>query len=482
MKYILKNNLYAGIVFLFAIIAFIVIYVLKIHSNFIVKENVNILSSILKVLFLSSFLLILLIEYFKNNHNIKALFSVRNLLIFSMITLLVFSIFRKDIGIYATGFYALSVLIYFSVKRELYEINKIFYFIFLYALFEFIGTINTPQGFHFPEMSYTFYILPLTYSLFRLEKHTMLRILKIFFRVTLVYIYISLIYWFFNFKCYDVTLLDWITKKIGIDGLPVFNFVAKWGNYTHPSYISLILLSALISGFYLFYKKAKGAELSLIELATFILGCVALEFILESRIGILEVIAIIFLSLIYYVKMKTSYFKISLIVVFLSVVFLYFIGEKHFNGMMGDDVRKADYTLAVNYIKDHPMWGSGYHEQRQALLMQDEKMEEVTRPTYANPSSYTHNQFLGNMVQYGIPGLIILLVLLTSLFWYAFKSRSYLLQMFMLIYLIFMFIEEPFYVQEGITRFTIFLSFFVALSSAGKSRKSYNLRQWFSKG
>ena len=86
------------------------------------------------------------------------------------------------------------------------------------------------------------------------------------------------------------------------------------------------------------------------------------------------------------------------------------------------------------------------------------------------------------MVQFGIPGLLPLLILLAGLVWYAFKSRSYLLQLYMLIYLLFMLIEEPLYAQEGITRFMAFLCLFIHISECDKPVKVHRLRNLFSKG
>lgn len=458
-----------------------VIYELNLQTKYIVSENVIVTSLLSKWVFFTSFFLIGIREFFKYKPTRDNLFTAKNFLIFSLIASLVFSIFNKDIGIYATGFYIFFVLVYFSVKQELFAINKVFYFVFLYAILEFVGTISTPKGFRFPEMSYSFYILPLSYSFFRLEKRILLRIMKVFFRIIFIYVAVSLVYWFFNFISNDISLTDWITKKMNINGVPIYDFITKWSNYTHPSYISLILFCAIISGFYLFYKKEESSKISLIELIIFIVGCLMLEFVMESRIGILESLAIVFLSAMYYIKMKTSYFKLSIIGVVITVIVLGLVVEKHFTGMMDDSVRKVDYTLAINYIKDHPFWGGGYHQQREVLMMQDIKMTDVTRPDGADKIIYTHNQFLGVMVQYGVFGLIVLIILLVALFSYAVKSRSYLLQMFMLIYLIFMFIEEPLSVQEGITRFMIFLSFFVAVSEANKVQKSFQLSQWFSK-
>lgn len=473
MNKFIKNNFFIILVILFTTIVFVIMTLVKTKTELLHKEFIDELSLILKLIFISSYVFILVFEYFKTN-TFKNIISSRNLLIFSLITLLSFSIFRKDIGIYVTGFYTFGALVYFIFNRSLYSINKILYVIFFYAFFEMIGTIGTTKGFHFPEMSYSFYVIPLTFSLFNLEKNTLLRILRVFFRIMTIYVFLSLIFWFFNFEIHNVTLIEWITKKTFIEGLSVYDYVARWGNYTHPSYISLVLLAALVSGFYLFYKNNKESHLSFFELFIFVVGCFFLEFILESRIGIVETIIVVFLSMFYYVKIRTRYFKAFVIVCILACLSLSYVVENHFNGMMTDKVRKADYTLAINYIKAHPFWGSGYHEQDIALTQQDELMLEVTRPTDANPITYTHNQFLGNMVQYGIWGLLLLLTLLTVLFLYAIRSRSYLLQMLMVVYTVFMLIEEPLYVQEGITRFLIFLCFFIAV---GEGHRGFNERK-----
>ena len=51
----------------------------------------------------------------------------------------------------------------------------------------------------------------------------------------------------------------------------------------------------------------------------------------------------------------------------------------------------------------------------------------------------------------------------------------------MFVYILFMLVEEPLYVQPGITRFIVFFSLFVAVGEANADRKYVDLRQWFSK-
>ena len=258
-----------------------------------------------------------------------------------------------------------------------------------------------------------------------------------------------------------------------------YDLIGYWCLYTHPSYISLVLLSALIVGFYLYYKKDKVAYVSLFEVVVFAVSLLILEFALESRIGILNTVLVIVVSLFYYMKLKHSYVKLIIFATLLLGSSLLIVQSDKFEIMTTDHVRKVDYTLAVNYIKDNIWWGTGTGKQHAALEYQEKLMEELTDAN--NIKTYVHNQFLGEMVQFGIIGLVVLLIVLSGLVYHYIKTRSYLLELLLFVYILFMMIEEPFYVQPGISRFIVFYALFVAIGESNSERKYLDLRQWFSK-
>ena len=178
-------------------------------------------------------------------------------------------------------------------------------------------------------------------------------------------------------------------------------------------------------------------------------------------------------------KLKSSYYKLTFFAVILFGCGFFLIKSNRFDVMLSDNVRKVDYTLAVNYIEDHLWWGTGTGKQHEALEYQEKIMKDI--PKSINKKTYVHNQFLGETVQFGISGFVVLLVVVSGLVFYSFKSRSYLLQMLLFVYILFMLVEEPLYVQPGITRFIVFFSLFVAVGEANAVRKCLDLRQWFSK-
>ena len=478
MKLSIKNSYFSLLILFFTPAAIVVIFKLYTMQRFVNEPHVEIFGNILLILFAVTSLVIFLTQIISSRKILRPLFSIDTFVLISLTLLLFLSVFKKEVGIYATGFFVLFALMSLFVREKFYTLNKVYFFIFLYAIFFMLGTIYTPKGFYFPEMTYTFYVLPLAFSFFRLKKQSLLLIIKIVFRIMAVYMAVSIVYWWFNLLILNMSALEWITTKFP----PAYFYVGKWGHYSHPSYISLVLFSTLISGFYLNYKKDNAVTLSKFELITYIGLCLGFVLVMESRIGLVELIIIVLISLLYYIRLKTPYLKQTLLVAVLVGVVILMAGENKFSRLIHDDVRKADFTMAINYIKEHPVVGAGYHQQRAALEYQDKKMADVTRPADAPPITYTHNQFLGDMVQFGIPGLLPLLIMLGGLVWYAFKSRSYLLQLYMLIYLLFMLIEEPLYAQEGITRFMAFLCLFVHISECDKPVKVHRLRNLFSKG
>jgi len=66
---------------------------------------------------------------------------------------------------------------------------------------------------------------------------------------------------------------------------------------------------------------------------------------------------------------------------------------------------------------------------------------------------YPSNQFLGDLMQTGIFGLIILTGMLSFITYYCIKQRNWILYCLIVSFLIFMLIEMPFFLLKGTTLF-----------------------------
>jgi len=189
--------------------------------------------------------------------------------------------------------------------------------------------------------------------------------------------------------------------------------------------------------------------------------------LLQSRIGLVGLILIIGITGLYYLRLKTKYFKIGLLTyILLGGTSLMLFGSK-VSGFINDDIRDSYRKIAVSYIQEHFWWGSGFNQQRLVLEQQAEKIKdtlpETVYPHSNHPITYVHNQFLGDMVQFGIWGLIALLAMLTAIAYYAIKNRSYLLQTFLCFIIFFMMIEEGEFIL-----ILIFIMFFTAINESKK--------------
>jgi hypothetical protein len=405
----------------------------------------------------------------------KADFFKNNTLIYVSFALLVISsIFSENTGIAGTTIFVAVACFHFFCNLKLYQPYNIFYFIFLYALLLFAGTANTPEGFRFPEPTYTFYLLPLSLSLFKIDQKILFRVGHIFFRVMLIYMFCCIIYFIYNFQYLDISLAEWVTRKssfnesvLGWEKQDAYFFVTKWAGYFHPSFISLVLFMGLITGLYLFYKNDVVKTVNIAELFLYVFLCLITVLIMESRIGTVVSASLLIISLIYYSIVKKEYIvPLSLSAVFLTVSLFFVMDNK-----LTDDGLRSDYRkIAVRYIERNPYWGCGYHEQQSAL---DEQIA-LDGVNVKKRLNAVHNQFLGDAVQYGIVGFIALLTLLGGILFYGIKWRSYPLQMFVFVLTLYMMIDEPLYVQAGITRVTIFLVFFTALTSK-QHRKEWKI-------
>ncbi|GAB1416247.1 hypothetical protein MASR2M117_16530 [Paludibacter sp.] len=360
-------------------------------------------------------------------------------------------------------------------------------------LFLFLGTIGTQKGFHFPELTYTFIVIPVAFSFFSFSKTLLLKIARIFFRIMLLFLVTGIVYWWYNFLCLDVSFVEWISNKLHFEvnmigweeqfrlshgnNYSAYFFVNSWAYYAHPSYISLVLFFGLIVGFNLFYKNDNTNKVSIVDVTVYILLSTLMIALMQSRIGIVGLVLICAISLLYFIKLKTKWFKIILpLFLIVGVGALAFVNYK-FSGLIKDEIRNTLNTLAISYFKNHVWWGTGTQEQFIALRSQLEIMKNDVYPLGFEPI-FTHNQFLGNMVQYGIWGFILLSSILIVFANYAIKHRSYLMQMFLFIIIIFMQIEEPLYIQEGITRFTVFLTFFVAVIESNHEKELIDISQF----
>lgn len=475
------KNKYTYATLIFAILAFLIIFVLSL-TPFKFKENEILFSFLLQAIFVIAILVMGYAEAKSKGFSIKHLSKVDNIIPIALTLMLVSTAFRAIIGSWFIGIFIIITLFKFLTSKTFYKINSYYYFLFAYVLLQVVGTIGTRKGFHFPEILLSFLLVPISYSFFELEKKTLIAIAMFFVKALQFFLILSFIYWWYNFLHLDnVTLLQWISSKMllptnpsvlyihhsnfAFTTTPAYFLVEGWSFHYHPTYTALVILFALIIQFYLRFNKI----ISKLELAVFLILSIIVIALDQSRIGFIGYCFVIFISLLYYIKLRTKKFKIALTASIILLCSVFFAAENMIAKFTNDVNRDYVYKVATSYVKEHFWWGCGFGQEIYAIAGQGEKMKEIIK----NPGMeflHSHNQFLGEMMKFGIFGVIVISSLFLSLFIFALRNRNYLLQLFLLVFILFMLIEEPFILQDGVTRFIVFLTFFMSFSETGKRK------------
>ena len=425
------------------------------------------------------------------------IYKNNTLIIVALTVLLVGLFLDRRIGHYMTGVFAGVSLLHLAYTRKFYFPPKFFYFVVGYTLLLLVGTLlGEPSGLRYLDKTLPFYVFPLAFCCFRLSKKNLFDIADVFFKTSIIFLSLCVLYWWFNFLHLDADLTGWIASKTfyhaemtgwlrQADMLNVmirnkyelhefthfsaYFFVNSWAHYFHPTYVSFTLISGLILGFYLHHKR-KAAKRDLI---LYIVLCFSVIALMQSRIGIVGLFFTLAFTGLYYLKLtfKRRYFVVGIAMYLLLGSAGAFVFKNEISEFKDDDIRDGIRMVTISYIQENFWRGAGMRRERAALEQQAEKIREQL-PANIFPNNYyhtivhAHNQFLGDMVQFGIWGLTALLAMLTAIAHYAIKNRSYLLQMLLGVLLLLMMIDSPLYGQSY--RVLAILFFFTAISESVK--------------
>jgi len=140
-----------------------------------------------------------------------------------------------------------------------------------------------------------------------------------------------------------------------------------------------------------------------------------------------------------------------------------------------DHERAALRKTAISVIKEKPVlgWGTGYV----TPLIQDEERAHSLGIETPYDFNQFHNQYFEDMVQFGVFGILILLVLLGWILWVGISEKNFLLLSFLAIYILFFWTESVLFVAKGVTPFTFWLCFLMTMTfSDSNNRNAVNMR------
>jgi len=261
----------------------------------------------------------------------------------------------------------------------------------------------------------------------------------------------------FGFMSYAAFLSELNWNMIFRDSKLYAPLLMMWPAHHHPSYLSSILLMAVPVALYLRYHGEK--QITLIEMLLCVLAPIVFTVLSGARVGMIMTPALLILGYLFYCKFRPVFkWGLALAGVATVGVMLHFFPTT--DNRFGDPIRVDLRKTAISAIKEKPVlgWGTGFVEP----LIQDEERAHSLGIESPYDFNQFHNQYLENMVQFGVFGILILLVLLGWILWVGISEKNFLLLSFLAIYILFFWTESVLFVAKGVTPFAFWLCFLMA--------------------
>ncbi|HQF11462.1 MAG TPA: hypothetical protein PKV22_04255 [Paludibacteraceae bacterium] len=427
-----------------------------------IEQNMSILTLLAGSYFFVQLILFLVV--FKS-YLPKSNFSWDNILTVSLFFLLISTVLSVNVSITATVLFVVLAVLFAIVKKKHFQPHPLFYFMAAYYLFQYVGllwSIDTAYGWRFVGRGLSFIVLPLAFGFYSVSEEKKNLLLRIFFRFLEVYLLMVIVAYFYQVQFHKVDFGVGFHLKKNYFSSPVppgvdYYLLLGWAGYNHPTFVSFILTLMFGIEFYLWRNdnSPQTVKISGFEMGFYGFMTAVVILLLQSRIGMIMFPFGIFLTLLYSLRKKKKLVLSAVVFSCLLVLSAGFYIYKNYRGYFYDRPREIQTDIVLSFLKDHYLLGTGTGGMK------------VLIPWFPT----AHNQFLGDLFHLGIPGLLLLLSLMGSSFYFACKDKNFLLLYFLLIYFVMMQIEMPLSLQKGITYFTLFTGLLLKPRPFGKETK-----------
>ena len=387
--------------------------------------------------------------------------ALRDIVILAMASI---QAYPTILTIWTTVFFVIFMCFYcvFTGAKRNYHSN-VFYLLALLYLLRIIGMFWTSDpggGETLIESNLSLLIFPLIFCFVDLKKDTINWILLWFIRSVLIFSAVSIL----SMLCYSQTLPLSISEWMN-DPKEMSYCLLSWSGEVpvpHPSYLAIITLFAAAIAIYLFFDKTSKHALSLIELIVVQSFFFVFVSITGARVGLVLLPMLIMLAAFMYVKARLGIKIITLISVVCVGIFLLIQNSKYIQRMQ-DPIREQLLQLAAEAVKERPLFGHGTGAHKDIVQSQTRAEKLGYDELYCVDCVHPHNQFLTEAVQFGLILALVLPVLIFYLLARAWKWWNFPLMAFVMIETIFMLVESPLDTQKGISFFSFFATFLIAI-------------------
>lgn len=388
------------------------------------------------------------------------------LLWFSISVLLVSLVHNPRCSLDAQILFFVGVFVYALCNkfRVSQHPNYCHYIVWVYLLWNAISLIwsaDRMYGLQLLNHLVPLLVYPICFLFFRLTHSTFISLLKVFWQASILACVMSFCSSIYQLLWMNQSIMDMFVLHKGLVGQYFCcNILFSWSGAPHPSYNIIWILGGMVSCIYL-RETLSITRFEYVLSAAFFSVLVVLA---QSRIGIVVILMAIVIGLFY--QLRTHYKELICysMAVFCLVVGLFLFCNPLISDFIKDPVRIDLLRVAITYIKADPLLGSGIGGMTSAHVS-----SVVQNFAYSRfPHFYPHNQFLGDWMQSGIIGFLLIIALTVCVLLRTIRKRNLPLLIFVVGIILLMCIEMPFRFLSGVTRITMLVCFFFTAPSPDK--------------
>lgn len=394
----------------------------------------------------------------------------KKLLIFSLAGLFIAANFATHLPFQFSAIFAGSVIIYLLFEKKIYRPTT---FQILLITYFFINAISLcwsshlDKGFELVRDMTPLAYVPLLFCCFKLEKKDFDLLATFLLRFSIVFLFLTIASWIIQYRFQGYPLSDTFQfKKDAIVGIDIFKVVYAWTNHMHPTYNALTPLFALSIGWFYLTKEEVQDKPRILEFVFVLLGTLLVSMIAVSRFMLMAWAIINAAGLLYSFRKNKRLLTISSVVFALAIVGLsWFMGDR-MSSFMTDPIRMAHYKIAMEAIHENTWHGTGIGGMTDYIRV-DNPIYDSLRPIIDYKFSHIqpHNQFLGDLMQTGIFGLLLIISIVVVLIYNSLKYRDWIAFIQILIFFLLMMIEMPLLYVNGIFLFSLIFNTLITLQT-----------------
>lgn len=342
--------------------------------------------------------------------------------------------------------------------------------LFLFYLFHLVGmlwTTNTVFGWNDLGIKASFFIFPLLFMLgnFQIDR-------SFYWKVFVYSLSISVV----------ILLLfaAWQSWYYPEDNQWGYFFEHEFSIWMHRSYFATY--TAVAAGICLHWLLRLQRVESLFLLVTSFLLLSVATFLTLSKAGILIWFVLVLLIVARFIVIRSSkWFGFGILGLFILFCSIVLLTENKVSSRMGDirsgmenfssednasvessAARLLMWHTSLKCVQENPVLGVGTGDVKDVLVA---KSLELGNVGCADRRLNAHNQYLNSWVQLGIPGLILLIVVLLTSFRFAIRTVQFELTLLLAAFAISMLFESFLETQAGIIPFALFVCLFTYRNS-----------------